>query len=55
MLGTFAKRDEQFAEGLDKLSELVAGLAERKSDIATRDGLHQRRRRLGGRPADHRA
>ena len=25
VLGTFAKRDDQFSEGLDKLSQLVAG------------------------------
>ena len=35
VLGTFAERDDQFAGGLDKLSELVAGLSDRRSDIAT--------------------
>ena len=35
VLGTFATHDDQFSEGLDKLSQLVQGLAERKSDIAT--------------------
>src|ERR1700719_3122963 len=35
VLGTFAAHDDQFSEGLDKLSQLVQGLAERKSDIAT--------------------
>jgi phospholipid/cholesterol/gamma-HCH transport system substrate-binding protein len=35
VLGTFGARDEQFSEGLDKLSQLVQGLADRKSDIAT--------------------
>jgi phospholipid/cholesterol/gamma-HCH transport system substrate-binding protein len=35
VLGTFAQRDGQFAEGLDKLSELVQGLSDRRSDIAT--------------------
>jgi phospholipid/cholesterol/gamma-HCH transport system substrate-binding protein len=35
VLGTFAERDDQFAEGLDKLSDLVAGLSDRRSDIAT--------------------
>jgi phospholipid/cholesterol/gamma-HCH transport system substrate-binding protein len=34
VLGTFAQRDGQFAEGLDKLSELVQ-LSDRRSDIAT--------------------
>lgn len=35
VLGTFAEHDDQFAGGLDKLSELVAGLSDRRSDIAT--------------------
>ena len=35
VLGTFATRDDQFSHGLDKLSQLVQGLADRKSDIAT--------------------
>ncbi|MBU3706853.1 MAG: mammalian cell entry protein, partial [Mycobacterium sp.] len=35
VLGTFAERDEQFAAGLDSLSQLVGGLAERRSEITT--------------------
>jgi phospholipid/cholesterol/gamma-HCH transport system substrate-binding protein len=35
VLGTLAKRDGQFSEGLDKLSDLVSGLSDRRSDIAT--------------------
>ena len=35
VLGTFAQRDDQFAEGLDKLSELVAGCPTAGADIAT--------------------
>lgn len=35
VLARFATRDDQFAEGLDKLSELVAGLSDRRSDITT--------------------
>jgi phospholipid/cholesterol/gamma-HCH transport system substrate-binding protein len=35
VLGTFAKRDDQFAQGLDKLTELVQGLSDRRGDIAT--------------------
>ena len=35
MLGTFATRDDQFSEGLDKLSQLAQGLADRRTDIAT--------------------
>ena len=33
VLHTFATRDKQFADGLDKLSQLVEGLSERKTDI----------------------
>ena len=35
VLGTFAARDDQFSEGLDKLSQLAQGVADRRSDIAT--------------------
>ncbi|GAB3026798.1 MCE family protein [Mycobacterium bourgelatii] len=34
VLHTFATRDREFADGLDKLVEFVDGLAERKTDIA---------------------
>ena len=34
MLHTFAARDDQFSDGLDKLSQLVQALADRKTDIA---------------------
>lgn len=54
VLGTFAARDDQFSHGLDKLSQLIQGLAERKSDIATGNGIHQRRGRLCCRPVDSR-
>ena len=33
VLGTFAARDDQFSTGLDKLSQLVQGLTDRKTDI----------------------
>ena len=35
VLGTFAARDDQFARRLDKLSQLVQGLADRRTDIST--------------------
>lgn len=35
VLHTFATRDHEFSEGLDKLVEFVDGLAQRKSDIST--------------------
>ncbi len=35
VLHTFATRDHEFADGLDKLSEFVDGLAQRKNDIST--------------------
>jgi phospholipid/cholesterol/gamma-HCH transport system substrate-binding protein len=35
VLGTFAARDDQFSAGLEKLSQLAEGLADRRSDIAT--------------------
>lgn len=35
VLGTFAAHDDQFSDGLDKLSQLAQGLADRKSDITT--------------------
>ena len=35
VLGTFAEHDGQFAQGLDKLSQLTEGLAARRDDIAT--------------------
>src|ERR1700761_1237484 len=35
VLSTFGKRDKEFSDGLDKLSELAKGLADRRSDIAT--------------------
>jgi phospholipid/cholesterol/gamma-HCH transport system substrate-binding protein len=34
-LGTFAEHDAQFGEGLDKLSQLAQGLADRRDDIST--------------------
>ena len=34
VLGTFAARDDQFAEGPDKLSQLVAGAKRAKTDIS---------------------
>jgi phospholipid/cholesterol/gamma-HCH transport system substrate-binding protein len=35
VLHTFATRDHQFSDALDKLSQLVDGLAQRKTDIST--------------------
>ncbi|OBK96604.1 mammalian cell entry protein [Mycobacterium asiaticum] len=35
VLHTFATRDHEFSEGLDKLVEFVDGLAQRKTDIST--------------------
>jgi phospholipid/cholesterol/gamma-HCH transport system substrate-binding protein len=35
VLQTFATRDHEFDNGLDKLSQLVEGLAQRKNDIST--------------------
>ncbi|MGB8390880.1 MCE family protein [Mycobacterium sp.] len=35
VLHTFATRDHEFSDGLDKLSQLVDGLAQRKTDIST--------------------
>jgi phospholipid/cholesterol/gamma-HCH transport system substrate-binding protein len=35
VLQTFAARDHEFDNGLDKLSQLVEGLAQRKNDIST--------------------
>jgi phospholipid/cholesterol/gamma-HCH transport system substrate-binding protein len=35
ILHTFATRDHEFSDGLDKLSQLVEGLAQRKDDIST--------------------
>lgn len=35
VLRTFATRDREFSDGLDKLSQLVEGLAQRKMDIST--------------------
>src|SRR3984885_2199786 len=35
VLHTFATRDHEFSDGLDKLSQLVDGLAQRKNDIST--------------------
>jgi phospholipid/cholesterol/gamma-HCH transport system substrate-binding protein len=35
VLGTFAEHDGQFAQGVDKLSQLVQALSDRRSDIAT--------------------
>jgi phospholipid/cholesterol/gamma-HCH transport system substrate-binding protein len=35
VLHTFATRDHEFSDGLDKLSQLVDGLAQRKDDIST--------------------
>ncbi len=35
VLATFAERDDQFANGLDTLSRLAQGLADRRADIAT--------------------
>ncbi|OMC39183.1 MCE family protein [Mycobacterium sp. IS-1264] len=35
VLHTFATRDHEFSDGLDKLSALVDGLAQRKTDIST--------------------
>lgn len=35
VLHTFAARDHEFADGLDKLVQLVDGLAQRKDDIST--------------------
>jgi len=34
VLGTFAAHDDQFSEGLDKLSQLTQALADRRTDIA---------------------
>ena len=35
VLHTFATRDHEFSDGLDKLAELADGLAQRKNDIST--------------------
>jgi phospholipid/cholesterol/gamma-HCH transport system substrate-binding protein len=35
VLHTFATRDREFSDGLDKLSQFVNGLAQRKTDIST--------------------
>jgi phospholipid/cholesterol/gamma-HCH transport system substrate-binding protein len=35
VLHTFATRDHEFSDGLDKLSALVDGLVQRKTDIST--------------------
>lgn len=35
VLHTFAARDHEFSDGVDKLAQLVAGLAQRKDDIST--------------------
>jgi phospholipid/cholesterol/gamma-HCH transport system substrate-binding protein len=35
VLHTFAARDHEFSDGLDKLSQFVDGLAQRKTDIST--------------------
>ncbi|BDB41721.1 MCE family protein [Mycobacterium kiyosense] len=35
VLHTFAARDHEFSDGLDKLAEFVDGLAQRKTDIST--------------------
>ncbi len=35
VLHTFAARDHEFSDGLDKLAQLVEGLAQRKDDIST--------------------
>src|ERR1700684_364572 len=35
VLNTFGKRDREFSDGLDKLSQFVDGLAQRKDDIST--------------------
>jgi phospholipid/cholesterol/gamma-HCH transport system substrate-binding protein len=35
VLHTFATRDHEFSDGLDKLSQLMDGLAQRKTDIST--------------------
>src|SRR3984893_7416642 len=35
VLHTFATRDHEFSDGLDKLAQLVEGLAQRKTDIST--------------------
>ena len=35
VLHTFGTRDHEFSDGLDKLSQLVDGLAKRKTDIST--------------------
>jgi phospholipid/cholesterol/gamma-HCH transport system substrate-binding protein len=35
VLHTFATRDHEFSDGLDKLSQFVDGLAQRKTDIST--------------------
>jgi phospholipid/cholesterol/gamma-HCH transport system substrate-binding protein len=35
VLHTFGTRDREFSDGLDKLSQLVDGLAQRKTDIST--------------------
>src|SRR5271156_5507478 len=35
VLHTFGTRDHEFSDGLDKLSQLVNGLAQRKTDIST--------------------
>lgn len=35
VLHTFAARDHEFSDGVDKLAQLVEGLAQRKDDIST--------------------
>ena len=51
VLGTFATRDDQFAEGLDKLSRTRAGPGGPQERHRDRDGVHQRRGGVGRRPA----
>ena len=45
MLGSLGDQSKQFGKAVDSLSELIQGLAARKTDISQRAGLHQRRRR----------
>ena len=45
VLGSLGDQSDQFSKAVDSLSELVKGLAARKTRHQQRRGLHQRRRR----------
>ena len=55
VLDTFAERDDQFAEGLDKLSAARCGPVRTQERHRDRDGVHQCRGGVSHRPADRSA